>query len=137
MILLPEGLHDDAAPASGLRELAVGAAQGGRPDAGEVNALWRGLLEGRLRLVESFERSGRRYYVLRDRSDQEVPPASLDWREERIAEILGWGESEKAAAYALGLTPSAVSALLKTTLAKLGLRSRVELVMLVRAVRGG
>ncbi len=60
---------------------------------------------------------------------------SLDPREQRLAEILGWGESEKAAAYALGLTPSAVSALLRTTLNKLGLRSRIELVLLLRSLR--
>lgn len=127
--------REDAAPTASLRDLAVRAAQAARSDAGDLYALWRGLLEGRFRLVECFERDGRRYYVMRDCNGESLPFPPLDPREERIAEILGWGDSEKAAAYALGLTPSAVSALLKTTLAKLGLRSRAELVMLVRSIR--
>jgi DNA-binding NarL/FixJ family response regulator len=49
---------------------------------------------------------------------------------------VGSGQSEKVAAYDLGIGVGTASLLLKSTLAKLGLRSRVDLVVLVRATRG-
>ncbi len=126
---------DEVAPAAGLRELAVAATGTSPADAPNMCALWRALVEGRFRLVERFERNEQRYYVLRESLEEPHAFPPLDLREQRLATLLGCGESEKAAAYALGVTPSAVSAILKTTLAKLGLRSRVDLVLLVRSLR--
>jgi DNA-binding NarL/FixJ family response regulator len=126
---------DEVAEITGLRDIAMAASDASPADAPNMCALWRALVEGRFRLVERFERNGQRYYVLRENLEEAQSFRQLEPRERRLATILGWGESEKAAAYALGVTPSAISAILKTTLAKLGLRSRVDLVLLVRSLR--
>jgi DNA-binding CsgD family transcriptional regulator len=121
-----------------LRELAVAIESGPPAPAGEearaVLALWWGVVEGRWSLVERFEAGGRRYYVAQENPAHRVPLASLDVLERRLVTLIGTGQSEKAAAYALGVGPSKVSALLKTTLAKLGLRSRTDLVRFLHAV---
>jgi DNA-binding NarL/FixJ family response regulator len=112
--------------------------KGSPPDSGRqrraVLDIWLGLVEGRLQVVECVEARDRRHYLVRSSEGASRPGEALDVRERRVAEIVGSGESEKAAAYALGIGPSMVSALLKSTLRKLGLRSRIELVMLVRSM---
>jgi DNA-binding NarL/FixJ family response regulator len=100
-----------------------------------VLALWLGLVEGRLRIVERFDRGNRRYFVIKDSDQPTSPLTSLLPRERRLVEILGSGESEKVAAFTLGIGAPAVSMLLKSALAKLGLRSRTELVLLVRSMQ--
>jgi DNA-binding NarL/FixJ family response regulator len=96
----------------------------------EMGTLWWDLVEGRRRLVAHFERGSRRYYVTMNVDDGASGLTRLDAGERRVAEMLGRGESEKAAAYALGVSPAKVSHMLKAILHKLGLRSRVELVLL-------
>ena len=91
-------------------------------------------MEGRVRLVDRFERDRHRYYVLRP-TPVGPPAATLDGRERRLVEILGSGASEKFAAYTLGITPSAVSTIMKTSLLKLGLRSRMQLVVMMGDLR--
>jgi DNA-binding NarL/FixJ family response regulator len=116
-----------------LAEQAAAAARDAGWERTEVRALWHRLLEGRCRLIAAFDRDGRRHFVIREQDA--TPLASLDYREQRLAELLGSGQSEKAVAYTLGVTPSAVSAALKSTLAKLGVASRADLVFLVRSMR--
>jgi DNA-binding CsgD family transcriptional regulator len=127
----------DARPA--LRELALAVESGRvsaplREDSRAVLALWWGLVEGRWSLVERFEAGGRRYYVAQENPPDRVALASLDMLERRLVTLIGTGQSEKAAAHALGVGASTVSALLKATLAKLGLRSRTDLVRFLHAV---
>jgi len=97
-------------------------------------ALWRKLVEGRWRLVERFERDGRRYYVAYENPPGTTPPTALGPKERLLAALVGSGQSAKAVGYALGVGPSALSTLLKATLAKLGLRSRTDLVLFMHAV---
>jgi DNA-binding NarL/FixJ family response regulator len=123
-----------------LRDIAVRTAKAHRAPVEPVRTrsvleVWLGLVEGRLQVVESFETADRRYYVVRDSDRPPSPLTSLLPRERRLVEILGSGESEKVAAFTLGIGASAVSTLLKSALAKLGLRSRTELVLLVRSMR--
>jgi DNA-binding CsgD family transcriptional regulator len=96
---------------------------------------WQGLVEGRLRLIEHFESRRQRYYIASETSLQARTP-SLDRRERLLAEIVGSGRSEKVAAYELCLGAATASRLLKSALVKLGLRSRIDLVVLVSATRG-
>jgi DNA-binding CsgD family transcriptional regulator len=121
-----------------LLERAVAAerdeALAGTNKATEPLSLWWGLVEGRWRFVERFETDGRRYYVGCENPPGTSRPTALNPRERLLVALLGAGESEKSARYALGVGPSAVSRLLKTTLAKLGMRSRTELVLFMRAV---
>ena len=126
------------APSEGLRDAAVAAASQPREWAApNLSALWRAVADGRYRLVECFERGKCRYYVLYENVEQLPCAAALDKRERTLAEAVGRGESEKAVAFAMGVTPSAVSGILRSTLLKLGLRSRVELALLVGALCAG
>ena len=107
------------------------------PGASEIEgplALWWNLVEGRWRFIECFETGGRRYYVAFENRPGPSTATALSPRERSLLALLGSGQSEKSARYALGVGPSAVSRLLKATLAKLGLRSRTELVLFMRAV---
>jgi DNA-binding NarL/FixJ family response regulator len=122
-------------PSQGLRDAAVRASESPPAAAPNLDALWRALVQGRYRLIECFEQSGWRYYVLYENLDDRGYAVRLNAREQSLAEAVGRGESEKVAAFALGVTPSGASAILKSVLAKLGLRSRMDLVLLVSALR--
>ncbi len=121
-------------PGRELREAAFTASRDPRAGSANLDGLWRALVEGRFRFVECFERGGCRYFVLSENLDGGYE-ARLTPRERSLVEVVGRGESEKAVAFALGVTPSVISALLKSALIKLGLRSRVDLVVLVGAMR--
>lgn len=122
-------------PGHDLRELAVTATRALTAAAPNLEALWGAVAEGRFRLIECFDRCGWRYYVLYENLDASERLARLNARERIVAEAVGIGESEKGVAFALGVTPSAVSAMLKSTMLKLGLRSKFDLVHLVGALR--
>jgi DNA-binding CsgD family transcriptional regulator len=127
----------DAETRARLRELAVAVEREETPSPTETRAplaLWCDVAEGRSRLVEHFERDGRRYYVAYDSRAGMTPPLPLNPRERLLVMLVGSGQSEKAVGYALGVRSSAVSGLLKTTLVKLGMRSRTELVLFVGAL---
>jgi DNA-binding NarL/FixJ family response regulator len=124
-----------ALPALGeLRDAAVAACDD--PDAATPNlcALWRAIVEGRFRFVECFDRNGWRYFVLHENLEPSFD-AQLTSRESYLVDAVGRGESEKAVAFGLGVKPSTASALLKSALTKLGLRSKMDLVVLVGALR--
>jgi DNA-binding CsgD family transcriptional regulator len=133
-------VFEQATAPADLRDIAVRTVKAHRAplETERIRALldiWLGLVEGRLQVVEHFETASRRYYVVKDSDRPPSPLTSLAPRERRLVEILGSGESEKVAAFALGIGPSAASTLLKSALAKLGLRSRTELVLLVGSMR--
>lgn len=131
---LPEAPEVALAAPGDLRDAAVAACED--PEAATPNlcALWRALLDGRFRFVECFDRRGWRYFVLRENLDA-GDDARLTARERYLVEVVGRGKSEKAVAFALGVTPSTASAILKSALSKLGLRSKVDLVVLAGAMR--
>jgi DNA-binding CsgD family transcriptional regulator len=121
-------------PSPSLREHALAACKDRSAGSANLGALWRALVEGRFRFVECFEQNGCRYFVLHENLDA-GPDARLTSRERNLVEEVGRGGSEKCVAFALGVTPSVASALLKSALLKLGLRSKVDLVVLVGALR--
>jgi DNA-binding CsgD family transcriptional regulator len=129
--------YDDEARAS-LRELVVAVErEEARPSKNEARAplaLWWDVVEGRSRLVEHFERGGRRYYVAYDNGAGMSPLIALNPRERWLVMLVGSGQSEKAVGYILGVRASAVSGLLKAALVKLGMRSRTDLVLFMGAV---
>lgn len=129
-------VYGDGACAS-LRELALAAEERARSSTSETPtpiALWDNLVEGRWRLIERFQEDGRRYYVALQNPPGTSQSTALSPRERLLVGLVGAGESEKAAAYALGVGPSTLSGLLKGALAKLGMRSRTDLVMFMGAV---
>jgi DNA-binding NarL/FixJ family response regulator len=119
------------------RRIDAARTRAGRSDADAALASWEGLVGGRWSLIDRFESDGRRYLVAR-RNDPTVPdPRGLSRGEAQVAEFLATGHSEKQIAYALGISPSAVSRRMHSALRKLGLRSRAELSSLFSAFDGG
>jgi DNA-binding CsgD family transcriptional regulator len=76
-------------------------------------------------VVEEFERDGYSYQVLRRPLD--TLRGRLTKRQEQVLEYACEGHSNKAIAYALGLSPSTVGVLLYRAGAKLGAKTRFEL----------
>lgn len=116
-----------------LRMAAVGIdrvrARPQRLSLDEVTSVWRALIAGRWSLVECFERGGRRYYVAQANSPELPPRQGLSAREAQIVGAVELGRSNKAIAYELGLSPSSVATHLRRAQAKLGVSSRMELIL--------
>jgi DNA-binding CsgD family transcriptional regulator len=103
-----------------------------RSDA-EALQLWQGLVDGRWSLVEQFESDGRRFYAAIRNPPDAVKLRALTRREAEVAAYVASGTTTKITAYALGLDEVTVRGYLRAAMAKLGMRSRTELVAL-RAV---
>jgi len=99
-----------------------------RRDRDEALATWRGLVEGRWSLVDRFDQDGRRFLVAHRNDPHARDPRALTQRERQVLGFVALGQPNKLVAYGLGLSESAVGSHLSTAMAKLGLRSRVELV---------
>ncbi len=94
-------------------------------------AVWRGLVEGRWSLVRATDDRGRRRMLLRRNEIEEA--RGDDARARRMSSVMALaarGHANKLIAYELGLTPSTVAGDLKEGLARLGLKTRSELVKL-------
>jgi DNA-binding CsgD family transcriptional regulator len=97
--------------------------------------LWKALVAGRWSLVDSFESDGRRYLLAR-RNDPRAPArAPLTEREAQVAVHAALGHSNKRIGYEVGLSTSTVGAHLAAAQRKLGVRSRLELVEVVRRLQ--
>lgn len=107
------------------RAKARGAIKHQDPDV--ALTLWEGLVGGRWSLVDRFEEGGR-HFIVAHRNDPELgDPRGLSRRERQVAEFAGLGLRPKEIAYALGLSPSAVTNAEGRARAKLGLGGRAEL----------
>ena len=89
--------------------------------------LWEGLVSGRWQLVDSSDREGYRWLLLRRADD----PRPLTAREQEVVRRVATGESNKAIAIDLEVSPSAVARTLTRALKKLRLASRADLARLV------
>lgn len=89
-------------------------------------SVWRGLLTGRWRLLDSFERDQRWYLVARRCGDDEAHPPVTE-REEQVLALAARGHANKFIGYELGLSTSTVATHLRRGLDKLGVRSRTAL----------
>jgi len=125
------------------RELLRAAAQQldqSRPVPGEDAArairLWEGLLRGQWTLVDWFDSDGRRFIIARVNPPSHGQRRGLTTRERQVTLSAALGESNKVTGYQLGLSPSRVSALLKTAMHKLGVRTKAQLVVMVRILNG-
>lgn len=110
-----------------LREAALrvdrARSAAGRACPEEALELWQGLISGRWSLVDHFDSDGRRFVVARQNRPDTVDPRRLTTREEQIARHAMSGASHKEIAFALQISPSAVSIHLKAALRKLGMSS--------------
>ena len=93
----------------------------GRIDTERAVLVWEGLLRGRVSLVRlnPAPRSG---------------GGGLTDREYQVAMGAARGESSKVTGYRLDISPSRVSALLKGSMRKLGVKTKAQLVMMVRVL---
>jgi DNA-binding CsgD family transcriptional regulator len=92
------------------------------------------LAHQRWTLVESFERDGASFVLLR-REPAERWAARLSARERQVLEGLAAGATTKEVAFELGLAISTVAVLLMRARRKLGVRTRSELVARGQALR--
>jgi len=96
--------------------------------------VWEGLVRGRVTLVDWFDADGRRFILLKLNTSKAGRACGLTAREQQVATSAALGESSKIISYRLGLSTSRVSVLLNGVMRKLGVRSKAQLVMMVRVL---
>jgi DNA-binding CsgD family transcriptional regulator len=106
--------------------LAQAKAAGASPD--DVLAAWSALVDGRYTVVDRFDTDGRRYIVAYENPPNVRDPRGLTRTEAAVASWARRGHAQKLIAYELGLSLGTVSGLLGRVFAKLGVRTRAELV---------
>jgi len=107
----------------------------GRRNPQRATALWKPLVSARWSLVDSYERSGRRYITARENTPVPAGFAALSPRERQVGSLAEDGHSNKLIAYELGLAHSTVRVLLARAAVKMGAHTRAELVLQLRAQR--
>ena len=101
----------------------------GAPDAPTSHAeLWEALVSRRWALIDCQDGEGGRRFLLLKKNER---PRPLTPREREVVRRVAIGESNKAIAIDLGITPSRVARILARALRKLGLRTRLQLALLV------
>jgi DNA-binding CsgD family transcriptional regulator len=99
----------------------------------DAEGVWHALLDGRVALVDRFDRDGRRFVVLRPCAPHER--AALTIRERQVLASVALGHANKRIAMDLGVSESTISAALRGAARKLGVRSRVELARILGPAR--
>jgi DNA-binding CsgD family transcriptional regulator len=90
------------------------------------------LVAGRWSLVDQIEQNGKRYIVARQNEPTAPGPALLSKREREVVGYALLGQYDKQIAYTLDISDSTVRVLFGRAKAKLGVRSRKELLELCR-----
>ena len=122
----PSGARDRISHAVRRIEWARGRAR--RTSQQEALAAWRGLVDGRWSVVDHVESDGRRFLLARRNDPSVRDPRSLGVQERNVLAYAAMGHSTKYIAYLLGLATSTVASHLASARAKLGLRSRREII---------
>jgi DNA-binding CsgD family transcriptional regulator len=94
---------------------------------------WRALVAARWSLVDEFQEGTRRYIIAYANELTWRGPELLTSRERQVVAYAVAGHWTKLIAYDLGISPSTVRVLLARAMAKLGVRSRDELVRVASA----
>jgi len=132
------GRVDGIASPDMLRDAARGLDEA-RPHLGTIDTerallLWEGLVRGRMKLVDWFDADGRRILLMRLNDVKGSCGCGLTAREYQVAMGAALGESSKVTGYRLKISPSRVSALLKGSMRKLGVKTKAQLVIMVRVL---
>ena len=106
----------------------------GKSETARALLLWEGLVRGRLTLVDWFDVDGRRFILVKPNTVRPRCACGLTAREQEVAMGAALGESSKLTGYRLGISPSRVSTLLKAAMRKLGVRTKAQLVVMVRVL---
>lgn len=88
---------------------------------------WQALVDGKWSLVDQVELDGRRYVVARENEPRAPGPTALSDREKQVLGYARLGHHDKLIAYELGIKDSTVRVLMSRAKAKLGVRTRAEL----------
>jgi DNA-binding CsgD family transcriptional regulator len=88
----------------------------------------KGLVDARWTLVDHYDRGGKRYVLARENAPKPLGPARLSEREQQVAALAALGRTNKLIAYELGLAHPTVRVLMARACAKLGARTRTELI---------
>lgn len=120
---------------SAARAADAARTRGGPEEASEALELWRGLIDGRWTMIETFESDGRRLFVAYPNDPEFENPRALTPRERLVAHYAAQGDANKWIAYQLGITPVTVARHLAVALGKLGLSHRHDLIWLSAALR--
>jgi DNA-binding CsgD family transcriptional regulator len=128
----PRHVEPDTEPELPVLQEAVERMQQVRSGGEAGLDLWQALTDGRWSLVDTFDTDGKRF-VVAVRNDPRWPdPRRLAAEERQVAIAAANGHANKMIAYQLGVPESTVSTRLSSAMRKLGCRSRVELIRLVR-----
>jgi len=126
------GPANEAGVASLLREAsrAVDRARGELRESDPHEALetWKALVNGRWSLVDWFDSDGRRFFLAIPNSPDLRDPRGLTEQERQVVNYVLLGDTNKLIAYRIGLSPGRVSVLLKSSMHKLGVSTRTQLV---------
>lgn len=117
-----------------LREAARRALR--HPDRATALELWRGLLAGRLSVIDRFDGDGRHYLIARRNPPRFYERRALSSRELEVSGYLRRGLSNKLIGHCLGISTSAAADHVSAIARKLRIGSRVELVRLLNVLEG-
>jgi DNA-binding CsgD family transcriptional regulator len=127
-----EGRAKSAASLEALREAAkrIDKSRGGmrRDDPERALEFWKALVRGRWSAVDWFDSDGRRYVLGIPNAPGVTDPRGLSKRERQVLDYVLLGMSNKLVAYHLGLSSGRVSAVLRSVMRKLKVRTRTELI---------
>lgn len=129
------GPASSSASRAGLARVArlFDEARARRVEGREKLELWRALNQGRWSVLEEFDSDGRRFIVARPNAPRPDPQQGLTERESQVAALLVAGHSNKLIAYELGVSSSTVSTHVTAIAAKLGTKTRIQLIQALRA----
>ena len=109
-----------------------------RAGSGDPTSGWRPRIAGRWTLVDAFSRRGQRFIVARENEAPAPGLEALTNREQQVVASAISGRSNKEIAYDLGISSNTARVLLSRACARLGVRSKKELLELprIKALRG-
>lgn len=93
---------------------------------------WTALVDGRWSLVDWFDSDQRRFILAIPNPPEVRDPRGLTEQEAQVVSYVAFGEPNKLIAYRLGLSQPRVSGLVQSAMHKLGAKSKVELLQMLR-----
>jgi DNA-binding CsgD family transcriptional regulator len=111
----------------GARRIDRARCKSRQQDYEEALRTWRALVCGRWSLVDWFDADQRRFLLGLANPPEVRDPRGLTEQECQVVEYAVRGETNKLIAYRLGLSQARVSALLRSAMKKVGVRTRTEL----------
>lgn len=133
------GLGDDADVRDRLRDAVrtYEASRSARREAQRVDLqrYWTSVLSGQWVILDRFDSDGRRFIVALPVSQLGDTIRGLSHREREILDLVGDGLSNKAIAFELGVSTTAISTHVSNIFRKLGIDDRASAVRLVRTMR--